>query len=117
MLNPMTLTIPAMIVCAGLSFVPSGNNVSGSGHWISGNEYIYQTREAATFLGESDGVATFETSDGNVWECLVIDPDIQDGETVTLTFENQITREEYVRAEEYGIESETLNSARIIAVD
>lgn len=114
----MTLTIPALIISAGLSFVPSGNNnVSGSGHWISGNEYVYQTREAATFLGESDGVATFETSDGNVWECLVIDPDIQDGERVTLTFENQITREEYVRAEEYGIESETLNSARIIAVD
>ena len=114
MFNPINISIPALIACVGISFIPSGNE---SGHWISGNEYVYQTREAATFCGESDGVAVFETSDGNVWECLVIDSDLQEGERVTLTFENQITQSEYARAEEYGIESTTLDSARIIAVE
>ena len=124
-LNPLNLSIPALIICVGISFIPSGDNhVSDSGHWESGDRYVYQTRESATYCGESDGVATFETSDGNVWECeetimrFVVDSDLQEGDGVTLTFENSLTREEYARAEEYGIEYGTReDSGLIIAID
>ena len=118
------LSIPAIIGTIVLSFIPSGDNyVRGSGHWEWDNYYqqsfyVYETREEAVFEGESDGVAYFETKDGNVWGAYVWDSAIQAGDEVTLTFENRITQSEYAQAEEYGIEYGTReDSGAIIAIE
>lgn len=113
------VSVAATIAAISVSvFSLTPGKTAPRGYWQDASTYVYYTLESATYCGESDGVATFETSDGNVWECFVIDPDIQDGERVTLTFENRETREEYVRAEEYGIESATrTDNGRIIAID
>lgn len=74
---------------ATLSFLPSGGKAP-DGYWENSDTYVYYTLEDIT---------------------------LQDGETVTLTFENRETREEYLFSEEYGNESITRNNARIIDVD
>jgi hypothetical protein len=87
-------------------------------YWESGDCYVYYTSAEATFTGESDGVAYFETADGNVWGAYIYDSDLQESDTYTLTFENRESRAEYVRAEEYGIEDITrTDNARIVAID
>lgn len=74
---------------ATLSFLPSGRKAP-DGYWENSDTYVYYTLEDVT---------------------------LQNGETVTLTFENRETREEYLFSEEYGNESVTRNNARIIDVD
>lgn len=109
----INFTLPALVIATIISFIPSGRKIP-SGYWENSDTYVYYTLETATFQGASDGVAYFRTEDGNVWGYS----DLQDGETVTLTFENRETREEYALAEEYGIESVTrIDNARIIEID
>lgn len=98
---------------ATLSFLPSGKKVP-DGYWENSDTYVYYTLEDATFLGASAGVAYFETA----WGTYTYDSDLQGGDEVTLTFENRETREEYLRAEEYGIKSDTrIDNARIIEIN
>ena len=112
----INFSIPALALSIIVSFVPSGKSVP-DGYWENSGVYIYYTLEDATYEGEEDGVVYFETSDGNVWGAYIYDSDLQDGETVTLTFENRESREEYILAEEYGIESRTrIDNARIVEI-
>ena len=117
-MNVLNLSIPAAILTAILSLFPSsGNNVPAS-YWESGDCYVYYTAESAEYLGVEGGTAYFETADGNVWAAYIYDSDLQEGESVKLTFENRETRAEYLRAEEYGIESVTrIDNGRIISID
>ena len=126
MFNPINLSIPALILSIGLSFAPAphDNTVRGSGHWeydsyYSQSFYVYETVENAVFEGASDGVAYFVTTDGDidgeVWGSYIWDSDLQEGESVTLTFENRVTQEEYARGVETGETRE--DSGRIVAID
>lgn len=117
-MNLINLSIPAAILSACLSVFPSSGNNVPSGHWENGETYVYYTAESAEYLGVEGGTAYFETGDGNVWTVYAYDPDLQVGDPVTLTFENRETRAEYLRAEEYGIESATrIDNGRIISID
>lgn len=118
MINPINLTLPALALTAALSFIPSGGKSVPDGYWENSDTYVYYTLEEAVYEGEEDGIAYFETADGNVWSAYIYDSDLQDGETVTLTFENRESHEEYVLAEEYGTESVTrIDNARVIEID
>ena len=121
--------VPSIIATIILSFIPSGNKaVSGSGHWEYDSYYdltfyVYNTVEPAFYEGEAGGVAYFVTTDGDIegeaWGCYIVDTDLQVGDEVTLTFENRITREEYLQNEEYGIESggTRIDSGQIVGIN
>ena len=113
----VNITLPLLAITAGVSFFSSNKNVP-EGYWENSTTYVYYTSEDAIFDGENLGTAYFETSDGNVWGSYIWDSELEDGQKVTLTFENQETREEYLLAQEYGRESVTrIDNARIIAID
>lgn len=106
-----------VIAALGIIAEPFAPVSAPSGYWESADSYIYYTVESATFEQESDGVAYFETSDGNVWAAYVYDSDLQVGESVMLTFENSETAHEFYSAQEYGWESVTRSSAKIISIE
>lgn len=118
-MNILNLSIPTLIASVALSiFAPSVP--SQGGHWeydeyYQTTFYVYETREEAVFDGESEGVGYFRTEDGNVWGCYLSDTDLEEGDTVTLTFENRVTQEEYARGEETG--ETRIDSGRIIEID
>lgn len=123
-LSIFNLSAPALITTICLCFIPSGNNsVAASGHWeydaqYSTAFYVYETRESAVYLGESSeksGVFYFRTGDGNVWGAYVSDPDIQEGESVILTFKNRVPKSEYDAAVEYG--TTRIDSGQIVSID
>lgn len=114
-----SLSIPMLILSIALSAVcPRSESVNG--HWEydeyhSKTLYVYETREEAVFEGERGGVGYFRTEDGNVWGCYLSDTELEEGDTVTLTFENRVTQEEYARGEETG--ETRIDSGRIIEID
>ena len=118
-MNLINLSIPAAILSACLAVFPSSGTADApSGHWESADSYVYYTLEDAEYLGVEGGTAYFETGDGNVWTIYAYNPDLQVGDPVTLTFENRETRAEYLRAEEYGVESTTrIDNGRMISID
>ena len=117
-MNLINLSLPALALSISLSFLPSGTKDLPSPYWESGNTYVYYTAESAEYLGVEGGTAYFETGDGNVWTVYAYDPDLHPGDPVTLTFENRESRIDYLRAEEYGIESATrIDNGRIISID
>ena len=123
--NPLNLSLPMLALSVVLSFVvPSGKTISGSGHWeyddyYQTSFYVYQTEEPAVFEGESGGVAYFRTTrgdiDGEVWGAYVWDSDLQDGDSVVLTFENRVTQSEYERGIECG--TTLIDSGEIVGVE
>lgn len=117
MFNPLNLGIPMMIAAIGMSFIPSGSNhVENSGRWVDGC-YVYETHENAVFVGEDGGVAYFVTDDGESWGAYVYDSELQDGDSVTLTFENTVTKSEYDYSSEAGIDYGTRMDSHIISID
>lgn len=122
-LNLFNLSIPALILSVSLSFLSGSNTVPASGHWTYDEYYqcafyVYETRESAVYLGESSeksGVFYFRTDDGRVWGSYLSDPEIQDGDTVTLTFENRVPKSEYDAAIEYG--ETRSDSGEIVSID
>lgn len=118
-MNLLNLSLPAAALSLSLSFLSSGTRDLPSPYWESGDCCVYYTAESAEYLGVEGGTTYFETGDGNVWTVYAYDPaDLQEGESVTLTFENRETRAEYLRAEEYGTETVTrIDNSRIISID
>ena len=106
-MNLSTLALPfaAVSICLSI-FIPSGKT-GYTNHWEDGKTYVYYTTESAVvFEGEEAGVGHFNVS-GETFDAYLTDTELQDGDEVTLIFENRETREEYILAEEYGIESTT----------
>lgn len=118
-MNLINLSIPAAILSACLAVFPSSGNNVQSGHWENGETYVYYTAEDAEYLGVEGGTAYFKTGDGHMWTAYAYDPaDLHPGDPVTLTFENRESGSEYLRAEEYGVESTTrIDNGRIISID
>lgn len=106
-----------VVAAFGIIAEPFAPPTAPSGFWESADSYIYYTEESAVFNGEESGVAYFETADGNVWAAYVYDSDLQVGESVMLTFENSETAHEFYSAQEYGWESVTRSSARIVSIE
>lgn len=114
----LNLSVPALLLSLSLSFLSSGTKDLPSPYWESGNTYVYYTAEDAEYLGVEGGTAYFKTGDGHMWTAYAYDPDLHPGDPVTLTFENRESGSEYLRAEEYGVESTTrIDNGRIISID
>ena len=106
-------------IVLGVAFLFAPVKDEPKGHWENGDCYVYYTEEEAVFEGVDTGVAyVCVTETGDEYGAYVYDTDLIEGDVVTLTFENRETRQEYVEAEEYGIESVTrVDNARIVAID
>ena len=107
------------VVLATFALITVPTKDEPKGHWENAETYVYYTEERAVYEGVDTGVAYFcVTETGDEYGAYVYDTDLIEGDVVTLTFENRETRQEYVEAEEYGIESVTrVDNARIVAID
>ena len=54
---------------------------------------------------------------GDTFGAYLTDTDLEEGDVVTLTFENRESKAEYLEAEEYGIESVTRDNGMIVDIN
>ena len=113
-LSALALPFAAVSICL-IIFIPSSRS-GYANHWENENSFVYYTSESAIFEGEEAGVGYFYVS-GDTYGAYLTDSDLQDGDEVTLIFENRESREEYILAEEYGIESTTrVDNGQIVEI-
>lgn len=109
--------IIAVTVGIAIISAPFGKD-EPKGHWESADSFVYYTEERAVFEGVENGVGYFWlTETGDTFGAYLADTVLEEGDVVTLTFENRESKAEYLEAEEYGIESVTRDNGMIVAIN